>query len=527
MRRCITLLVGILLFTLPLKAQEGARDDVKQMQKLHYFFHYLRNNYVDDVPLDTLVEAAITSTLEELDPHSTYVTAEQMNAARNSLRGNFSGVGISYIVHQDTVFVRRVVDDGPASKAGIIAGDRIIGTDSVSFQGMSNEQINATLRGPKSSKITLKVKSVGSDTIYERTLTRNNIPLSSIESAYRIDEVGYIRISNFSHNTAEEFAEAYKQIGSTKHLVVDVRGNSGGSLASCIRLCELFLRKGDIIVTTEGRTHEPYIYAASKRGAMCDIALVILTDEQTASASEIFAGAMQDHDRGVVIGRRSFGKGLVQRQVEFPDGSGIRLTVSRYKTPSGRIIQRHYDNGKRKEYYSDTTRFSNPSTLDTISQPAYRTIKNGRKIYGGGGITPDEYIDLQSDESIYTFTSIAAAERLFDRTVILMHDSGAITNILKRYPTLEAFDSEYNPDEVTINFMRDIVVGSDNAIAETIWKEQSERAATMLKAILAKDLYYEGAYYYVYNRRYDNTLNRAFEVVRNDELMDEILDENQ
>lgn len=369
--------------------------------RLNNLLHIIDDQYVDEVNIDSLVDKAIPQILAELDPHSVYISAKDVQTATDDLKGSFSGVGIEFTIREDTIHVQNVIKNGPAERAGLLAGDKIVTIDGKPFVGkvVTNEEAMHRLKGPKDTKVKVGVVRYGSTKVREFTVTRGEIPQKSISAAYMLDEnTGYIRIKNFGETTYPELLIALAKLsqGGFSNLVIDLRDNTGGYLQSAVQIANEFLPKNKLIVYTQGRKSPRQDYVSKGNGSYQNIPLVVLINEGSASASEIFAGAMQDNDRATIIGRRSFGKGLVQQQIEFPDHSMIRLTVARYYTPSGRCIQKPYTQGDDSDYAQDLlTRYQHGEffSQDSIKHtgPAYHTGL-GRVVYGGGGITPDIFV---------------------------------------------------------------------------------------------------------------------------------------
>lgn len=369
--------------------------------KLNNLLHIIDDQYVDTVNMNDLVEVAMPQILMELDPHSTYVSAKDMKIVNDDLKGSFSGVGISFTIRDDTLHVQNVISNGPAEKAGIVAGDKIITVNGKPFIGTNctNEEAMHRLKGPAGTKVKLGILRYGESNLRYFTITRDEIAQNSITCAEMLDDVtGYIRIKNFGEATYTEMivALAKLQAQGFESLVVDLRDNTGGYLGSAVQIVNEFLPKGKLIVYTKGRKSPREEYRSDGHGSYKHLPLVVLINEVSASASEIFAGAIQDNDRGTVIGRRSFGKGLVQQPIQFHDGSMIRLTIARYYTPSGRCIQKPYEKGKGADYEQDLlVRYQNGEffSQDSIKNagPEYYT-SIGRVVYGGGGITPDIFV---------------------------------------------------------------------------------------------------------------------------------------
>lgn len=386
--------------------------------KLNNLLHIVNDQYVDTVNVAEIVEKAMPQLLSELDPHSVYISAKDRQLAEDDLKGSFSGVGIEFIIRNDTLRVQNVVKNGPSERAGVLAGDKIVEVDDSAFVGkiLTNEYAMHHLKGPKDTKVKLGIIRRGDNELHHITVTRGEIPMKSVNATYMIDnETGYIRIKNFGENTYPELLIALAQLSQEnfKNLVIDLRGNTGGYLGSAVQIANEFLPKNKLIVYTEGRRSARQEYRSDGRGSYQNIPLVVLIDEGSASASEILSGAIQDNDRGTIIGRRSFGKGLVQQPIEFNDGSLIRLTIARYYTPSGRCIQKPYTSGQDKNYEEDLMiRYQHGEffSQDSIKHtgPEYKT-SNGRIVYGGGGITPDIFVgeDTTAYTSYYKEASIS------------------------------------------------------------------------------------------------------------------------
>ena len=399
----ISVVVGILIGTFYANHFSGNRLSIinSGSNKLNNLLRLVDDQYVDTVNVNDLVEKAMPQILSELDPHSVYISAKDMQIANDDLKGSFSGVGIEFIIRQDTLHVQNVIKNGPAERAGVIAGDMIVKVDDKNFTGktLTNEEAMHKLKGPKDTKVKLGILRNKEKTIRNFVVTRGDIPTKSVTAAYMLnDNTGYIRIKNFGENTYPELLIALAQLSQKgfENLTIDLRGNTGGYLESAVQIANEFLPKGQLIVYTQGRRSPRQEFRSDGRGSYQQIPLVVLIDEGSASASEILAGAIQDNDRGTIIGRRSFGKGLVQKPMAFNDGSMIRLTIARYYSPSGRCIQKPYVSGDNKDYEEDLmARYQHGEffSQDSIKHtgPAYKT-RIGREVFGGGGITPDIFV---------------------------------------------------------------------------------------------------------------------------------------
>ena len=401
MAACV--IIGIMIGSFYANHFSGNRLNIinSGSNRLSNLLHLIDDQYVDKVNIDSLVDVAIPQILADLDPHSVYISAKDAQAVADDLKGSFSGVGIEFTIRKDTIHVQNVVKNGPAQRAGILAGDKIVSVDGKPFVGkiVTNEEAMRRLKGPKDTKVKLGVMRYGQKAVKYFTVTRGDIPQKSITATYMLDKnTGYIKVKSFGETTYPEMLIALAKLSQEgfTNLVIDLRDNTGGYMNSAIQMANEFLPKDKLIVYTIGRKSPRQDFPSDGHGSYQKIPLVVLINEGSASASEIFAGAMQDNDRATIIGRRSFGKGLVQQQLSFPDGSMIRLTIARYYTPSGRCIQKPFTAGDNKDYEEDLlTRYQHGEffSQDSIKHhgPAYHT-SIGRTVYGGGGITPDIFV---------------------------------------------------------------------------------------------------------------------------------------
>lgn len=416
----VSIVLGIVLGTFFSDRFSGNRLNIinTSSNKLNDLLHIIDNQYVDTVDIADIVEQAMPKILAELDPHCSYISAEAAKTANDELRGSFSGIGVQFQIRQDTVYVSSIIKGGPAEKVGMLAGDRIVSIDGEPYVGsiVTNNETLHRLKGERGSKVRLGVVRRGEADTLSFNITRGDIPVKSIEATYMITpELGYININKFGETTYPELLIALAQLKQEnfKGLIIDLRGNTGGYLKSAIQMVNEFLPGGKLIVYTQGRNEPRQNYESNGQGSYKQLPLIVLTDEGTASAAEIFAGAIQDNDRGILVGRRTFGKGLVQQPIEFHDGSLIHLTVSRYYTPSGRCIQKPYTNGEDKEYeYDILNRYQHGEFFneDSIRQSGQvYTTSIGRTVYGGGGIMPDYFV--AEDTTMYTSYYQEAASR--------------------------------------------------------------------------------------------------------------------
>ncbi len=394
-------IAGIFIGSFYTKHFSGGRINIINTgtSKVGYLLQLIDNNYVDTVDMNTLIEDAMPQILKELDPHSGYFGPKEAEESVEDLRGSFSGIGVQFTMEQDTVNVMSVIHGGPSERVGILAGDRIVTADTVSLVGMDTDSVMKHLKGVKGSKVKLGIKRHGTKDLQYFTVVRGDIPVVSVDAYYMLDEkTGYIRVKNFGEQTYAEMLVALAELNieGMARLIVDLRGNRGGYMHIAIQMVNEFLPAGKLIVYTEGRKSPREEFRSDGRGSFQRLPIVVLVDEGSASASEIFAGAVQDNDRGTIVGRRTFGKGLVQQPMEFRDGSVVRLTVARYYTPSGRCIQKPYEKGHDEEYENDLiARYERGEffSQDSIHQEGeqYQT-SIGRIVYGGGGIMPDIFV---------------------------------------------------------------------------------------------------------------------------------------
>ena len=458
MMLALCVVLGIVIGTFYANHFSGNRLNIinSGSNRLNNLLHIIDDQYVDAVNIDSLVEKAIPQILVELDPHSVYLTAKDVEISNDDLKGSFSGVGIEFVIREDTIRVQNVVKNGPSERAGLLAGDKIVSIDDSSFVGkeVTSQEAMRRLKGPKDTKVKIGVMRFGQKDVQHFTVTRGDIPQHSIAATYMLDNhTGYIRIKNFGETTYAELLVALATLAqqSVDNLVIDLRDNTGGYLDRAVQIANEFLPKNKLIVYTEGRRSPRQEYRSDGHGSYQHIPLVVLINEGSASASEIFAGAMQDNDRATIIGRRSFGKGLVQQQIEFNDRSMVRLTVARYYTPSGRCIQKPYEAGSDYEKdlvarYEHGEFFSSDSIKHT--GPVYHT-GIGREVYGGGGITPDIFVP-EDTTNMTSYYKQAAMSGLILQFAFIYTDNNrlklnnfkemtALSDYLVRQNTVEKF----------------------------------------------------------------------------------------
>lgn len=490
----------------------------KNATKLEEILQYINNNYVDSVDKEILMETAITSMLASLDPHSSYANAAENKAQQESLDGAFEGVGIQFNIMNDTVMVVAAIAGGPSEKAGIKAGDRIVMVDTqkVAKMGISNDKVFKLLRGKKGSTVKIKVIRPGVSIPLTFNIVRDVITTYSVDISYFIEkETGYIKINQFGGTTVSEFYIALVELKTAgmKRLILDLQGNSGGYLEAAIQICDHFLKKGEMILYTEGdKTKTEKIYATAK-GEFEEGTLIVLIDEFSASASEIVAGAIQDNDRGIIVGRRSFGKGLVQRMITLNDGSSLRLTIARYHTPSGRCIQRDYEKGVDAYYddflkrYEDGEMSSADSTkFDPKLQ--YKT-KKGRIVYGGGGIMPDIFVPIEKNN----FSD--AYKQLINSTLLIEYCFNYANNQKEQLNKKYGNAGKYVQNMIiTDQILQDYILfyktktGHKNL---SLSGDEKSKLKTWLKALIGRNLYQEEAFYPILNKE-DKVIQRALQI---------------
>ena len=502
------------------------RSMPQAMQKLLNAEYAISSLYVDSVNEDKLIEDAIKGMLESLDPHSSYTDAKETKELEEPLQGEFSGVGIQFNMNKDTLYVIQTVPGGPSERVGVLAGDRIIYVNDTTIAGvkMKNSDIQKRLRGKKGTQVTIKVQRPGVKDLITFRITRDNIPLHSIDAQYMLDDhTGYLRISRFGAKTHEEMIDALKQLkkqGMTQ-LVMDLSDNGGGYLNAAIDMCNEFLDRGQLMVYTEGQNSPRNEAHANGWGEYKDLPLVVMVNQYSASAAEIFAGAMQDWDRAVIVGRRTFGKGLVQRPFKFEDGSMMRLTVARYYTPSGRCIQKPYDRGNKKAYEKELLDRANEGeyySLDSIQfndSLRYTTRLNGRTIYGGGGVMPDVYVPIDTTE-YSTYYRDMTAKGIINQFAIQYVDKHR-KSIAKQYKTVKDFDRGFT---VSDEMMRDfIAMGENDSVKydEEKYRTSERLLKDIIKGLIARDVYGDQSAYSVIINHRNRDLKAATEVLNDPE----------
>lgn len=498
--------------------------DDSPLRKLQIAELAISNLYVDNVDEGKLVEDAIRGMLEKLDPHSSYSTPKEVKALNEPLSGSFEGIGVQFNMVEDTLLVIQPVTGGPSEKVGIVAGDRIVSVNDTAIAGvkMSKEDIMRRLRGPKGTKVMLGIVRRGIKDTLSFKVVRDKIPVKSIDAVYMIrPEVGYVRIGNFGATTHDEFCEALEKLTKQgmRNLILDLQGNGGGYLQAAVNIANEFLQKGDLIVYTEGRRMQRNEYKAKGNGKFLDGKIVVLIDEYSASAAEIVTGAIQDQDRGMVVGRRSFGKGLVQRPIDLPDGSMIRLTVSHYYTPAGRCIQKPYTKGDTKDYAMDVMnrlKHGELMSADSIhfadSLKCY-TLREHRPVYGGGGIMPDYFVPL--DTLAYTKFHRELSAKSYIINANLKYVDANRKALRKRWTSFEDFRRDFvfpreEIDKMIADAAKDKVLPKDNAELE----KTLPKLSMQLKALVARDLWDMSEYFAIINEE-SEIVRKAVEIIGN------------
>lgn len=491
--------------------------------KVNELLSLIDGQYVDNVPMDSLTDEVMAAIISKLDPHSVYIPAKDLEAVNSELEGSFSGIGVQFNIQNDTVMIVSVISGGPSEKIGLMAGDRLVEVNDTVFVGkdvINNEKVMRKLRGPKGSEVKLGIKRQGTKELLEFNVVRGEIPINSVTVAYIIEPgVGFIGLNNnFGQNTYDEFLHAIAELrakGAHKY-IIDLRENSGGLMEIAVQMINEFLPKGQMIVYSEGKAYPRTEDKANGAGTCINNPVVVLIDEFSASASEIFAGAIQDNDRGTIIGRRSFGKGLVQTQIPFSDGSAVRLSIARYYTPSGRSIQKPYEIGNGKDYEMDLIKrfehgeFDSPDSIQVTDTLKYKTAK-GRVVYGGGGIMPDIFVPRDTAKYSPYFTKVVNYGHIYQYA---FHYTDKNRNMLNKYKTWQEMDKYMSAQGDLLN---DFVAFAKSKGVAPNYREinvSKDLILQQIKSYVVRNTLGEDQFFPMLNKD-DATVNKALEVLRN------------
>ena len=522
----------VLYLCTPLLFGQGVSQGISpaQQRKLNNALSAISSLYVDTINDKKLIESALESILKKLDPHSSYIPKEEVERVNEPLEGSFEGVGIQFQLLDDTLLVVQTIAGCPAEKVGVLPGDRIIyiGTELIAGIKMQNSDIMKRLRGPKGTEVHVKIKRGGVSELIEFTIVRDKIPIHSVDATYMIGkDIGYIKINNFGSTTVEEFQKAFAtlQKKGMKHLILSLQGNGGGYLNAAIALADEFLSKDRLIVYTQGLNQPKSAAESTAAGRFETGKLIVLVDEYSASASEIVSGALQDWDMAIIVGRRSFGKGLVQRQFPLIDGSMMRLTIARYYTPTGRCIQKSYKEGYEKYEHDLVNRFKNGELLhaDSIHFPdslRYQTLNLKRTVYGGGGIMPDIFVPLDTAR----FTDLhrkLVARGVVNKTCVQYIDKNR-ADLKKKYPTFEKFKKEYEVDEEMLKSMITLAEKEKIKIDTIQYNTSKSLLMLQLKALVARDLWEMNEYYQIMDSDNESLL-KAVQILQTPGAYEKIL----
>ncbi len=524
----LTILIGLNAFS---QAPRPLNPD-ETVKKISSLLFMLNNYYVDTLNMADITEKAIVMSLKELDPHSSYIPSEDVKKSNESLEGSFEGVGLTFQLYKDTILVVAPIPGGPSDKVGIMAGDKIVTVDGEEAFGedITNKWVMDHLRGKKGTKVTVGIHRKGNDELVEYEITRDKIPINSLDAAFMLDRnTGYIKLNRFAKQSLDEFTEAARELKGQgmKNLVFDLRGNTGGYLGTALSITDEFIEDGKLVVYTEGINQPRQELRATSKGEFEDGKLVILINEGSASASEIVSGAVQDWDRGVIIGRRSFGKGLVQGQCPLPDGSIVRLTVARYHTPSGRYIQKPYEDGT-EEYFKDFyNRMKQGETYhaDSIHFPdslKYKT-KSGRTVYGGGGIMSDIFVPLDS----LRYTDSYSA--LIRKGVVNGYVNDFLDNnrqsITEKYSNFDDFNKGFNLSNDDFSEFLKRAGDEDIELSDEELAYNELFMKTQLKALIARNIFETGDYFEVLSPL-DPEIQKALEVIHDKKTYSDLISYN-
>lgn len=518
MRKAVWILLCWMLTNVHLLAQKNA--EFSPIDKVGALMYYLQTFYVDTLNENNLTEHAIEAILKELDPHSYYLTAKELKESEEPLQGNFEGIGIQFNIFHDTIMVVSPISGGPSEKVGIRSGDKIIYINDTLVAGkkITNNDVFKWLRGKKGTKVHLKIKRKNEKELLSFTIIRDKIPVFSVDAAYMAaPDIGYIKINRFSNTTMDEYHKAMNELTAmgAKHLILDLSDNSGGYLHAAVDLADEFLKSGELIVYTEGLNSNRKNYFATAKGGFHEGKLVVLINEGSASASEIVSGAIQDLDRGIIIGRRSFGKGLVQNTFPFPDGSAVRITTSRYFTPSGRFIQAPYDMGVEKYYEDLLSRFKNGELTGEKNIPFPDSLKyytrNNRTVYGGGGIMPDLFLPM--DTSYFSDFLIDLSSKNIINDFCMEYVDENREKLQQTYPSFDLFDKNFDMNKGTFQAFIDFAAKQDIKATDQEIAASAEWIKVRIKAGIAQNHWGRKEFFMVWNQN-DASFKKAIDIIK-------------
>ncbi|MDA3944486.1 MAG: S41 family peptidase [Bacteroidetes bacterium] len=524
------LLIAFSFLSFSVMSQKAVKTDPKETsQKFAAALFYIDNFYVDSTDTPKLVEDAIVTMLKELDPHSSYYSKDDIDAANEPLEGSFEGIGVTFQLLRDTILVVSPVPGGPSEELGILAGDRILKINGEEAFGkkVTNKFVMDRLRGKKGTTVNVSILRNYNPDLIDYTIIRDKIPIHSIDATYMLDkDIGYIKLNRFSKTSMEEYYHSMEELkkGGMEHLILDLRGNSGGFLNVAVELSDEFLDEGKLIVYTEGLKSPRQDFSATSKGSFEKGKLVVLINEGSASASEIVSGAVQDWDRAVVIGRRSFGKGLVQRPFQLPDGSVIRLTAARYYTPSGRSIQRPYDEGSETYYKDLYTRQLNGELVnaDSIHFPdslKYSTAAN-RTVFGGGGIMPDIFVPVDTLH-LTKYYSDLIRKGVFNRYTIDFSNENR-DQFKKTFKNIDKYISDFDVSQAMMDDFLTLAEKEEVVFDEALFDRSEDYIKLQIKALIARNIWDMESYYQVVSSS-DETLQQAIEIIKKKNMFSEVI----
>ncbi len=515
MKRVVWIAFLFVVTLLPTLAEaQQPRSDVEQLQKLNRFYRFLNGMYVDSIDMKPIVEKAIVSMLSELDPHSAYLDAEEMKQSKENTDGKFSGIGVEYNIHNDSIIVVNTLSQGPAERVGLLPNDRIVEIDGENVVGIKRNDVPPKLRGPRGSVVKVGVARRGVKQVLPFAIERDDIPINTVDAAYIADKgIGYIKVNRFGRTTMQEFRQAMDSLAGIDALILDLSGNGGGLLNQAVDMAGYFLPQGSLVSSVEGRVMKSELLRSTKGGEF-DGRMVVMIDESSASGSELVAGALQDWDRAVIIGRDSYGKGLVQREIPMGDGSAIRLTVARYHTPSGRVIQRPYEKGHKEDYHKAyVNRLRGIEGDKDVKLPEYKTLRSKRTVYGGGGIHPDIYV--KSDTTLVSDYMVKlVAQGVYNEFLMEYMDCNR-QKLDKKYPAYEDFEGSFKLSDADMQHLADLATKRGVDYDAEGYERSRELMRNQLTAMIAQRLYGVNEFYRWLNPKVNDSYLKAMEIIEN------------